>query len=269
VEKKNRNIWIAVVVLIVVLCCFAAAVAAVAAIFIVDRVEEVGTDLDIFEFDTDARATVEEVFETGEAPYLDVVNFAGGITVRAGEGNTMRIVATKWATRSSALDRISVTMTEEQNQITVRTKTANNLGNAYVELEIIAPPGTVLKLRTGAGTIELRGITGSTDAHTGAGAIAVAGAAGPVRLGTGAGSIQYQGTPAGYCSFETGAGEIQIRLPANPDVRLELGVGLGNIDVGYDVDGSSSARTVTGVIGDGSQATVYANTGLGTISVKP
>jgi hypothetical protein len=270
-EQKNRNIWIAVAVIVVVLCCCAAAVTAVAAGLIVDRVQKVSTDLQIFDFDTGngASAQVEQVFETGQAPVLDVSNFAGSVNIRPGEGNTVRVVATKWALRSSALDGISVSMTEEQDQITVRTKKANNLGNAHVELEIVAPLRSEIRLVTGAGTIDLHGMTGSIDAHTGAGEVVVAGASGSVRLGVGAGRIQYQGAPAGYCSFEIGAGEILLRLPADPDVRVDLGVGFGSIDVGFDVDGSRSARQVTGVIGDGSQATIYAHSGVGVISVLP
>ncbi len=268
-EKKNRNIWIAVAVVVVVLCVCAAAVAAVAAIFIVDRIEEVGTDLDILELDTDAREQVEQVFEAGKDPYLDIINFAGEITIRAGEGDTIRIVATKWTSRSSLLDRIYVDMTEDRGQITVRTRKADNLGNAHVELEIIAPPGTELSLRTGAGNIEVRGISNSIDARTGAGNIDVVGARGSVRLVTGAGEVRYEGKPVGRCSFECGAGDIRLRLPADPDVRVDLGVGMGSIDVGYYVDGSSSTRSVTGVIGDGSQATIYAHSGVGSISVRP
>lgn len=268
-EQKNRNIWIAVIVVIVVLCCCAAAVAAVAASVIVNRVEETGVDLDIFELDTAASARVEQVFEAGDDPYLDIINFAGDVTIRAGEGNTIQIVATKRAARESALDRIYVDMTKERDQITVRTRKADSLGNANVELEIIAPPGTEISLRTGAGEIELRGITGSIDTRTGAGDIAIAAAAGPVQLATGAGGIQYEGTPAGRCSFETGAGDIRLRLPADADVRVDLGTGWGSIDVGYDVKGKSSTRSVTGVIGDGSQATIYAHTGVGSISARP
>jgi hypothetical protein len=60
-----------------------------------------------------------------------------------------------------------------------------------------------------------------------------------------------------------------MRLPANPDVRLDLGTGWGSISVSYDVDGSSSPRKVTGEIGDGSKASIYASTGVGSISVRP
>jgi len=268
-EQKNRNVWIGIAVLIVVCCCCAVMVAAVALGLVAFRAEKVQTNLQIFELGTRSRAQVEQTFEVGETPYLDVSNFAGTVTVRPGEDNLIRVVATKRASSTSALGRITVGMSEQRDRVTVRTQKPNSLGNASVELEIVAPPGTELELHTGAGTIEIRGMTGSINAHSGAGTIVVAGASGPVRLGTGAGSIQYQGSPAGHCSFESGAGDIRLRLPADPDVRVDLNIGLGTIDVGYDVDGSTSPRDVSGVIGDGSQASIYANTGLGLISVNP
>jgi DUF4097 and DUF4098 domain-containing protein YvlB len=160
-------------------------------------------------------------------------------------------------------------MSQQGNRVVVRTKKADNLSNAYVELDITAPPGTEVDVDTGAGSIEFRDMTGPIRANSGAGEIKVTGAAGPVNLGAGAGSVTYQGTPAGHCSFQTGAGEISLRLPASPDVRLELGTGLGTVDVSYDVDGWSSPREVRGVIGDGDRASIYAHTGVGSISVRP
>ena len=268
-EQKNRNVWIGVAVLIVVCCCCAVMVAAVALGLVAYRAEKVQTDLQIFEFGARSRAQIEETFEVGETPYLDVSNFAGTVSVRSGENNLIRVVATKKASGSGTLDRISINMSEQRDRVTVRTRKSDNLTNASVDLEIIAPPGAELELHTGAGTIELRDMTGSIRANSGAGTIELTGAAGPVQLGTGAGSIQYQGSPAGHCSFESGAGDIRLRLPADPDVRVDLNIGLGTIDIGYDVDGSTSPRDVSGVIGDGSQASIYANTGLGLISVNP
>jgi len=266
-EKKNRNLLIGIAVLVVVLCCCAAAV--IAAVWVAVRVDQGLTDVHFFEFDLDSQVQVEQSFVVGENPYLDLGSFAGNVTVRAGEGNLIHVVAVKKAPSESALDRISVAMNQEGDGVVVRTSKQNNLNNASVDLEVVAPPDTELELNTGAGSIEIRGMTGSIDAHSGAGSISVSGARGPAKLGVGAGSIRYQGTPAGRCSFESGAGEISIRLPANPDVRLDLSTGLGTISVGYDVDGSISPRKVTGDIGDGSEASIYANTGVGSISVRP
>jgi hypothetical protein len=268
-EQKNRNLWIGIAVLVVVLCCGAVAVAAIGLGWAFFRAERISTDLDILDFGPTQSARAEQTFGVGKAPYLDLTNFAGTVRVRAGEDDLIRIVATKRASGTSALDRINVSMSKDQDRVTVRTTKRNNLSNASVDLEIVAPARTELKLVTGAGTIDIRELSGPIDAHTGAGTIVVTGTTGAVQLGTGAGTIQYQGTPAGYCSFETGAGDIRLSLPADPDVRVDLNTGLGSIDLGFEVDGSTSPREVSGVIGNGSQATIHASTGLGTISVRP
>ncbi len=266
-ERKNRNLWIAVAVIALVLCC--GAVAVIAAVWAVFRIEEVGSERWNFDFGPLASAQVEQTFEVGEEPYLDLGNFAGDVDIRAGEDNLIRVVATKKAPGSTGLSRVTVHMSRQGDRVTVRTEKQNGLSNASVYLDIVAPPGTELALQTGAGTIDIRDMTGVIEAHSGAGTIEVTGAAGQVQLGTGAGSVQYQGTPAGRCRFESGAGDIRLRLPANPNVRVDLSIGVGTIDVDYDVDGSVKPRDVTGVIGDGGEATIYANTGVGVISVGP
>ena len=268
-ERKNRNVWIAIAVIIVVCCCCAVAVAAAALGWFAIQVDKTQADPQFLVLFPRSREQVEETFEVGESPYLEIRNFAGTVSIRPGEGNLIHVEATKRASGTPALNRITVSMTEQGDRVVVHTKKLNGPSNANVDLVITAPPETEIDLHTGAGTIQLRDMTGPIRANSGAGTIELTGAAGPVQLGTGAGSIQYQGSPAGHCSFESGAGDIRLRLPADPDVRVDLNIGLGTIDVGYDVDGSTSPRDVSGVIGDGSQASIYANTGLGLISVNP
>ena len=268
-ERRNRNIWIAVIVAIVLCCCCAAVIVAGALGWFAVKADQAQTDPEFLVLFPRSREQVEETFQVGKSPYLEIRNFAGTINIRPGEENVIHVVATKKASGTRSLDRISISMGEQGDRVVVRTRRSNNLSNAYVELDITAPPGTEVDADTGAGTMKLRDMTGTIRANSGAGTIELTGATGPVRLSTGAGSIQYQGAPAGHCSFETGAGEIRIQLPARPDVRVDLGTGLGTIDVGYDVDGSTSPRDVEGVIGDGDEASIYAHTGLGSISVRP
>ncbi len=268
-ERRNRNIWIAVIVVIVLGCCCVAAIAAGALGWFVTRVDRAQVDPEILVLFPRTSEQLEETFQVGESPYLEIRNFAGEITVRPGQDNVIHVVATKGASKTSSLDRITVSMSEQGDRVVIRTKKANNLGSGHVNLDITAPPGTEMDVHTGAGSLKFRDMTGSIRANSGAGEIEARGAAGPVRLGVGAGSIRYEGTPAGHCSFETGAGDIRLRLPERPDVRVDLGTGLGTIDIDYDVDGSTSPRDVTGVIGAGDEASIYAHTGLGNISVRP
>ena len=268
-ERKNRNIWIAVLVIIIVGCCCITAVTAGALGWFVTWGDTAEIAPEILVLFPRTSEQIEETFQVGESPSLEIRSFAGEITVRPSQDNVIHVVATKGASRTSSLDRITVSMSKEGDRVVIRTKKTSTVSSGYVNLDITATPGTELDVTTGAGTMNFRDMTGSIRAHSGAGEIDARGAAGPMELGTGAGSVTYEGTPSGRCRFETGAGEITLRLPANPNVRVDLGTGLGTVSVRYDVDGQTSPRNVEGVIGDGSQGSIYAHTGVGTVSVRP
>jgi hypothetical protein len=260
-ESKNRNVWIIVAVIVVVLCCCALALAAaVAGLFATQPFGWTGaTSLQI--------ERSEEAFAVGDAPSLKIDNFAGNVTVRAGERGTIRVIATKKAPRIGDLDRIGIQTDEQDSGLTIRTNKPSGFTNAVVELEISAPAGTRLDARTGAGNVDVQGLVGGVKADTGAGNIDIRGSAGTARLHTGAGNIGYQGTPQGECRFETGAGNISLALPADLNVQVDLNTGMGNIDVDYAVDGTDTRREVNGVIGDGSQGSIYAQSGTGNIDL--
>jgi hypothetical protein len=268
-ERSNRNVWIIVIVVLVILCC-CVAVAAAAAIglftswsFSFDRDWDWDWDL--------GRETerIEESFDVGATPRLEIDSFAGNVTVRAGEANTIRVVATKKASNRSNLDRIEIDWHEQDDGLRIETshsrRTASNMS---VELEITAPAGSRLELDSGAGNIQVEDIAGEMDVHTGAGNVDVQRAEGRVSLDTGAGNITYDGTPQGNCRVETGAGNITLKLPAEVDVEVELDTGIGNVDVsGFDVDGEVSRGEVDGIIGSDPQSRIEAHTGAGNIDL--
>jgi hypothetical protein len=227
----------------------------------------------------------EQSFTVGDAPSLVVNNFAGDVSVRAGEGGTIRVVITRWASQEKDLDRIEVDMRERDGGVEIITDPPSGWRNISVDLEITAPASTRVDLHTGAGSVTVRDLTGEVraesgagdmriegasgelDAQTGAGDVDVRDASGPVRLETGAGSIDYQGRPRGNCRFETGAGSIRLRLPADVSVKVDLDSGAGDIDVAMKVDGKVSEGEVRGVIGSGEEGEVRAHTGAGNIDL--
>jgi DUF4097 and DUF4098 domain-containing protein YvlB len=247
--------------------------------------------------------TLEESFAVGEAPILTVDNFAGEVTVRAGEGDSVRVVATKRAAREKDLDDIQVRMNERDGAVEIITDRPSGLKNLSVELEITAPAVTRVDVRTGGGDVNVRGIEGRTEANTGGGRIEVRDASGDLKLETGGGSIEvrdargtveartgggnievrdatglarletggggidYEGQPQGNCLFETGGGSIKLRLPADISVRVDLDTGGGKIDVDFSVDGRVSKQEVNGIIGSGDEAEIRAHTGGGDINV--
>jgi len=211
---------------------------------------------------------IEKTFEVGGEPSLEVVNFAGTVTIRAQEGNSIEVVATKRVQHTYDLGRISVEMEQQPGRLVIRTEKPNNLNNATVTLEIAAPIGTRLVMRSGAGTVEVRGIRGPLEVWNGAGTIIILDAAGPVNARTGAGTIEYQGRPEGECSFWSGAGTIVLRVPRDLDVQVDLSSSVGGVHSDFGVSGHVSMRSIRGTIGTGEDATITARSGVGTVMLN-
>jgi hypothetical protein len=279
---RSRNVWI-IVFVAVVLACFCLLAAAVIGVGVASNwTFRFGQGV----FGPQESSQVQRTFTLGSAPSLTVNNFAGSVTVQAGASDTVQVTATKKAVGLSNLDRVTVEFNEQENGLEVRTRKPAGLGNASVEIQITAPAGSQVNIQTGAGSVNVQGLTGSVtvhtgagsvdirdvsatiDAQTGAGSIDVRGATGQVQLQTGAGSINYQGDPQGNCRFETGTGSIDLTLPADLNVTVDLGTGLGGVSVPYAVSGQVTRREVKGTIGAGTDGSIYAHSGTGSIDLK-
>lgn len=281
-ESTNRNVWIIVAVLAAILllaCCCALILGGTAL-----------AGLGVFA----SRSSVstgpytehhEETLSVGDAPSLEINDFAGNVSIRAGESGTIHVVATKRASRSSDLSVIGVGIHEKQDGVVIKTGRPLSKGKATVDLEITAPADSRLRLILGAGNASVRGlgsgaeasvgagnidlddVTGPIQANTGAGTMNVRGAAGPAHLDNGTGVIMYRGAPQGDCRFSSGAGAISLELPARPNVTLDLQTDVGTIGVNCPVDGQVSKRRVQGVLGTGDEARIVANAGVGGIGL--
>lgn len=262
-NNTNRTVWIVVAVVMgVLLCCCVAVVGAALA----GLLTAVPLSREI-EFGGRVQERTEQVFTVEQAPVLEVDNFAGNVVVRSGGSGEMRVVITKKARNSSALDRISLDLNEDDDGVRIRTSKPGFVGDTMsVDLEIVVPADARLDLSTDAGNVEVDDVEGEITAHSGAGNVRVQDAGGPVALDTGAGNVDYKGKPRGECTFETGAGNITLHLPGDADIELQLNTGIGNINVGgFDVAGEVSRTEIDGVIGTGQQATIEARTGAGNI----
>jgi hypothetical protein len=263
-EPRNRNVLIILVVVLIIACCCALTAGAGAVGWFTSRYGQV----EPFDLGGLYRERIERTLEVGDAPALDVSNFAGEITVRSGQNGILHVVAIKRASTRNLFERIEVNVAERDGRVVIRADVADrpvNLGSTSVALEITAPAGASLDLDTGAGVVDVRGITGPIDARSGAGTMDVRDASGPLDLNMGAGNITYVGTPIGDCSFTAGVGNITLRAPADLNVEVDLDTGIGAIAVDFAVDGHVSVRKVRGIIGNGNEGTIYAHTGAGNI----
>lgn len=265
-ERRNRNLWIIVAVIAVLLCICAVVTAALIA-------AGVGwfATAPVFQEGGIGRVTeaTEGVYAVGPAPMLEIDNFAGDVTVRAGESGQIRVIVEKKAASSEGLDRIRVDLEERDNGLRIRTsRSSTRIATESVDIEVFVPDDARLTLDTGAGNVQVEGVQGEIWAHTGAGNVEVWGATGPITLETGAGNIDYDGQPQGDATFDTGAGNITLRLPADANLALDLETGIGDIDLGaFAVQGDTSGNDVQGTLGTGQGANLKAETGAGNIDL--
>jgi hypothetical protein len=262
-------VWIIVVAVLLVACCCVLVAAAGAAVWLSDRYAAFRPGP--FDLGGQYQERSEETFEVGDTPSLEIANFAGSVTIRSGEGGVVRVVATKRSSSRSRVERIELSMAERDGRVVIKVEEPFPLKLPIsVYLEITAPATSRLDLELGAGTVDVQGISGPIDIQDGAGSVDVRGARGAARVDVGAGQIRYEGEPSGECRFETGAGEIILRLPADLNMQLDVSTGAGAVSVDYDVDGQvSTTGDVEGVVGDGSEGSIYAHSGAGSISVEP
>jgi hypothetical protein len=318
-RNRNRNTWaiVAIVGVLAVLCCCLVLVAAGAASWLSGFPVgwSWGPGVDGGETDN--------TYGVGRSPALVIDNFSGSITVRAVEGDEIRVLATKHAPRSSDLDRIEVDIRPREGGLSIVTRNPGRLMNAWVRLELAVPAGTSFDLHTSSGSVEVSGLEGggkaetssgrvtarglsgtvalhtssggmsvhtfegdlnlhvssgsidvgamrgNLDAHTSSGSIDVQDAQGWVRLETSSGSIDYTGSPVGDCSFRTGSGSIDLRLPSELDARVDLHTGSGSIRVNYPLEGEQGKNDVRGLIGSGDDASINARTSSGGITLSP
>lgn len=266
-ESKNRNLWIIIAMILVVLCCCAVVVFAAAVGWFTAQPWFAAQPWDLGSVGSYQQDRIEQTFNVSSAPNLEIDNFAGNVTVRAGESGVIRVVATKRAPRRSDLERIRVQMSEQDGGLVIKTERPSTLSNVTVNLEISTPVDTDLDVHSGAGNMSICCLSGDVSVDTGAGNIDTNDLTGWINTHSGAGNIDYQGAPQGDCRFEVGAGNIDLRLPADLSMEVDVETGVGNVDVGFPVDGQVTRRSVQGTIGNGDQGKIYAHTGAGNIDL--
>jgi len=278
-ESRNRSLWIAVAAALLVGCCCTLTVAG-AVIAWIDSLPSNCCDSGGYH-----RERIEETFAVGASPVLKVDSLSGNVSIRAGEAGVVRVVATQKAKHSHDLDQIQVLMSQRGDEVVVRTREAHLLNNAGLALEIRAPATTRLDLHAGTGSVEVRGIhndvkvesssggltlagvKGDIDAHSRTGGIEVREASGAVRLNSISGGIEYQGTPRGDCRFRSLSGGVELVLPSELNMKVDLGSGSGSVEVDYAVSGRPTGRGIKGLVGDGRQGSIYAHSLSGSVEL--
>lgn len=203
---------------------------------------------------------------------LDVSTGSGSITVREGGTGRVEVRGTIKARRNwlgggpSAEEKVkrlesNPPIEQSGNSIRIgRIEDEDLRRNVSISYDITVPAETSLRSKTGSGSQDIMGLSGTVDASTGSGSVTLAhiGAtarvstgSGRVRLNnvkgrveasTGSGSIEGYGI-AGAFRGSTGSGSIRLQQTAAGDVEVSTGSGSVTLD---GVKGGVRARTGSG-----------------------
>jgi len=238
----SRNRWIAITIVAVAMvsCCCVALFAAAAGSRLLDLPIDTGWGSGV------EGAKIDRTYDVGPSPELFIDNFAGDITVRAGDGTQIEVLATRHARRSPGLERIEVDIQAEEGRLAIVTRNPEELNNAWVRLQLTVPASSSFDLRTSSGRLEITGLDGGGNAETSSGRVVAQQLSGTVSLHTSSGGMSVEG-------FE-GA--------------LKLHVSSGNINV-QSIKGVLDAQTSSGQLDvRDAQGTVRLNTSSGSIDYR-
>lgn len=231
----------------------------------------------------DVTAVEEFNFELNAGGTLRLENINGDVTVTAGPGRAVHVLATKKAGSQSYLDGMEIHVSADENRISFRTEHpkssstgwfGHNENSGSVTYEIIVPADTNLdSLDTVNGEIEVAGISGDVSVDTTNGDVHLTGLSGNLEADTVNGSIDATFERLGgnqRVVAETVNGRVQLRLPADASARVDIGTVNGGIDAddfGLEVDKGFLGRDLDGEIGSG-DARIKVSTVNGSVKVR-
>jgi hypothetical protein len=220
---------------------------------------------------------LEQSFQVGDLPRLVVGADNGSVLVETGPEGTISVLSV-----ISNKDDVDLSVTADGDVVTVRSATTisgNLIGDraeGAVDFTITVPPDTVIEIGTavgpitvkgvraggtitdGAGSIELRGVSGEYSGGVGAGDIRVVDGDGSFRFTTGVGSIMFDGVmvSGGSNEFETGVGDVTMTFPEGGGVEIAAATSTGMISndlilTDESSETSSVGASISGTLGDG------------------
>jgi hypothetical protein len=188
-------------------------------------------------------AEIDRTYDVGSSPALFIDNFAGDITVRAGDGTQIELLATRHARRSPGLERIEVDIRAQEGRLAIVTRNPEQLNNAWVRLHLTVPKGTSFDLQTSSGRVEITGLSGGGNAETSSGRVVARDLSGTVSLHTSSGNMSVEGFE-GTLKLHVSSGDIDLQAIEGV---LDAQTSSGRLDV-RDAQGTARLDTSSGSI---------------------
>ncbi len=252
--------------------------------------------------------TREDVFGVGATPTLVVDGENGSVVINAVTGNIIKVTATL-----RDANRIDYEATLEGDTVTVKAKKKGGFRlvsfgqGPAADIEVSAPPATMVEIRTSNGSIELRGIQesgslrtsngkvvmenvsgdfdirtsngsvtltaveGNLTVESSNGAIVVRDGKGTFDIETSNGRIEFSGelTPGGENTMRTSNGSVTVSLQGEASVELDASSSNGSVTSKLPIltTGTLGERHIVGTIGNG-DAELLIRTSNGSVTVQ-
>ncbi|HEX2927505.1 MAG TPA: hypothetical protein VHP38_14815 [Ruminiclostridium sp.] len=227
------------------------------------------------------------VEEAGDGETLSIENNAGNIKI-IGSDNTKIIIdvhkkvrGISSKDRQNIFDNMNVSLERDGKNLKVVVKTKDgkefwqwqkqevHLLSGSIDFDLTIPKSIKeINSETGAGNININGVTSKITAETGAGNIDVnnVSATGSSSLETGTGNVEFNGKFDNITSFKatTGVGNVEFSVSEDTKMNLDAETGIGHLS-GYFVKSENGNKThFTGGINGGGPE-VKLNTGVGNV----
>ena len=192
---------------------------------------------------------------TGTSPVVSVTNVVGEVRVEPGDGSTVVVDATKYASNRAELASIDVAARKTAAGVAVETTYRNGHGGGGVSYNIIVPRDAAVRISNTVGTIKVGAAGGDVVVRTATGTI-------DARLGRVAAHR--------LVDLQTATGTISLRIAADSSANVAASAALGSISSDFPSILANRSNlvgsTAAGRIGEGT-ATIRLTVKTGSISI--
>jgi len=166
-------------------------------------------------------------FKTGTTPKVSVSNVAGSVSIEGTSGDHVLVEAKVVGDENSPW---IVEAHADENEVKVRACCGScgersgscNSNHDHVVLNLKVPEQSALRLKTVSSSVNVRGVKGSESIHSVSGTIEVARTGKELELHSVSGLIKVAPSAIDNANIHTVSGDVQLKLPASPDVKVRL-----------------------------------------------
>lgn len=238
-------------------------------------------------FGPESSASQDVTGKPDDATGFKVINNAGNIKINKSDSTEIELKSYKKVRGASdevkkqILENMNVLLEKESDQIQLVVKTKDNQDfwkwqssnhreyQVTLNIDISLPDAIkAVTVTTGAGNIDMDGITAALSANSGAGNIDIknSSALGKNKLSSGAGNISFAGNVDGIDSFQitTGVGNVKFVVPDNTKMNLKADTGVGILSGSFIENNDKNKFHFQGDINGGGPE-VKLNSGVGNV----